>query len=94
MLNPTNSSTLVPAGWLPDPIASPVVGSFGDDLAIGDQPWFYSWNSTVSEFWIYLNTNSSDTSSTNSSSLPKLAKMIESGNLQATSNPTVSRCRY
>jgi hypothetical protein len=41
------------------------MGSWGDDddyLNIGDKPWYCYWNSTISEFWIFLDQNMDDTS--------------------------------
>jgi hypothetical protein len=41
------------------------MGSWGDDddyLNIGDKPWYCFWNSTISEFWIFLDQNMDNTS--------------------------------
>ncbi|EXJ57418.1 hypothetical protein A1O7_07766 [Cladophialophora yegresii CBS 114405] len=40
------------------------IGYWGDDddyLNIGDKPWYCFWNSTISEFWIFLDQNMDDT---------------------------------
>lgn len=46
-------------------------GYWGDDddyLNIGDKPWYCYWNSTISEFWIFLDRNMNDTNQTNGTS--------------------------
>ncbi|KAJ9610589.1 hypothetical protein H2200_005366 [Cladophialophora chaetospira] len=47
-------------------------GYWGDDdddyLNVGDKPWYCFWNSTISEFWIFLDQNMDDTSQTNATS--------------------------
>ncbi|ETI25532.1 hypothetical protein G647_02305 [Cladophialophora carrionii CBS 160.54] len=40
------------------------MGYWGDEdnyLNIGDKPWYCFWNSTISEFWIFLDQNMDDT---------------------------------
>lgn len=63
-------------------------------LKVGDQPWYCFWNSTISEFWIFLNqdiddsgasaTTSSDTSTITTPSNPYFTKSY------STSSATVS----
>jgi hypothetical protein len=57
---------------------------WGDDddyLGIGDKPWYCFWNSTISEFWIFLDQNVADTDPTDPSST------ITSATNDATSTP-------
>ncbi len=39
-----------------------------DYLSVGDKPWYCFWNSTISEFWIFLDQNMDGTNQTNSTS--------------------------
>ncbi|RMZ80784.1 hypothetical protein DV737_g2868, partial [Chaetothyriales sp. CBS 132003] len=52
----------------------------GTYLSVADKPWYCFWNSTIEEFWIFLDQNidqSSASDSSSQSSFPKLIKMVE-----------------
>lgn len=48
---------------VPNPLVSRDYSSGEDFLNIGDRPWYCFWNSTISEFWMFLDQNITDDSS-------------------------------
>ncbi|KAI1629687.1 hypothetical protein EDD37DRAFT_64865 [Exophiala viscosa] len=59
----------------------------GSYLSVGDQPWYCFWNSTISEFWIFLDENMDGTSTANATITSSTGMAT---NTASTSNPATS----
>ncbi|KIX03087.1 uncharacterized protein Z518_06637 [Rhinocladiella mackenziei CBS 650.93] len=83
-----HSDELTPSGPKKRSVPASHLEQRGDDiwtadyLSVGDQPWYCFWNSTISEFWVFLD---QDTTDDDDSSASGSAATITSGDPTATS---------
>ncbi|RMD39255.1 hypothetical protein DV735_g5875, partial [Chaetothyriales sp. CBS 134920] len=84
---PKSSKRSVPASFVQRRAQNIARGSY---LNVADKPWYCFWNSTIEEFWIFLDQDLDSASSTSAASASSLSSSITAVSFASSTTPTAS----